>query len=192
MSSASGAGDERVLIVGGSVSKLTTPYVLAELGGSELEIWQVVGSDSSEAVEMVRQRYEPGEAVLVFDTGTNDTDPRVLARNLRRAARLVGDACMVVPTVEREVGGGEADAKNRAIFEFAASRPGTQTPEWSGVVEMRPELLLEPQGFEQNHPAATFRAKLVSAAIRECLAFRRGLEPPRSKPTWLQPVRLPN
>ena len=52
---------------------------------------------------------------------------------------MIGDRCMVVPTIHGyTVNGVDNTGKNRVVHEFAASRPGTQTPDWAGAVAAHP------------------------------------------------------
>jgi hypothetical protein len=192
--SARGRVIPEALIVGDSISKLTTPYVRGDLlGNLEIEVtyWQALNADSNRAVRLVEEVYKSSESIVVFDAGTNDNPrtPRVLARNLRKVARLVGDSCMVLPTLDDTASGVSNNANTKAVFDFAASRPGTQVPEWAGVVDMRPSLRFRPHGFHPNHPAAIFRAEMVAEAIRACLDYLRGEDRgSRPDPVWLAPV----
>jgi hypothetical protein len=176
LASAAPLQQREALIVGDSVSKLTIPYMLGSLASVRLEIWQEVNSNSARGVELLEDRYAPTQSVIVFDTGTLDPAerPAMLKRSLRKVAAKVGDRCLVVPTIERYRSGAENIAKNRAIFAFAASRPGTQVPEWAAIADMRPKLWLQPHDFHPNHEAATYRARLVTRAVRACFAYRSG------------------
>jgi lysophospholipase L1-like esterase len=55
------------------------------------------------------------------------------------------------------------------VREFAASRPGTQTPEWARAVATHPELMQS----DHLHPVpagADFRARLIARGVKDCLA----------------------
>lgn len=101
------------------------------------------------AITLRRDAATPGATcaqhrVVVFDAGTNDNPayPQILAGNLARVAATVGDRCMVVPTIHSLHPGGVDDSgKNQVVREFAAARPGTQTPDWQGAVFRHPELM---------------------------------------------------
>ena len=50
--------------------------------------------------------------------------------------------CIVVPTIHGfTVNGVDNAGKNRVVAQFAASRPGTQTPDWAGFVHTHPQLM---------------------------------------------------
>lgn len=186
------AREPEVMVVGNSIAKLTTPYLIGPLSGVRLEIWTEVNSNSNRGIELAEHAYKPSQSALVFDSGTTDpaATPPMIARSLRKVAALVGDDCIVVPTIEHAPSGAERVRENRAIFEFAASRPGTQVPEWSGLVAMRPKLWLQPRDFHANHQASTSRARLVRQAIHACLAFKAGhpKREPKTEPTHTPPV----
>ena len=99
-----------------------------------LTINAVGGYNSFQILELFEESYDPSQRVIVFDAGTNDNPsyPQILAENLGKVAATVGDRCMVVPTIHGLHPGGVDDSgKNRTVAEFAASRPGTQTPDWN-------------------------------------------------------------
>ena len=110
--------------------------------------------------------------MIVFDAGTNDNPnyPEILAGNLQ-VVTAVGDRCMVVPTIHGFiVDGVDNEGKNQVVREFAASRPGTQMPDWAGVAEPHPELMQA----DDLHPiaeGADFRAQLIAQGVRACLAL---------------------
>jgi hypothetical protein len=58
--------------------------------------------------------------------------------------------------------------KNRVVHEFAASRPGTQTPDWATAVNQNPSLL-EPDNLHPNPEGSEVRAQLIAEGIRGCL-----------------------
>ena len=79
--------------------------------------------------------------MIVFDAGTNDNPgyPQILAGNLAKVAATVGDRCMVVPTIHGfTVNGVDNAGKNHVVKAFAASRPGTQVPDWARFVATLP------------------------------------------------------
>ena len=77
---------------------------------------------------------------------------------------------MVVPTIHGcTVNGVDNAGKNRVVAEFAASRPGTQTPDWAGVVDTHPELMQS----DNLHPIAAgadYRARLIARGVKHCLS----------------------
>jgi hypothetical protein len=77
---------------------------------------------------------------------------------------------MVVPTIHGfTVDGVDNTGKNRVVEAFAASRPGTQVPDWAGTVAAHPELMQA----DDLHPipaGAERRAQLIARGIQGCLA----------------------
>jgi hypothetical protein len=133
--------------------------------------------------------------VVVFDAGTNDNPayPQILEENLAKVAATVGDRCMVVPTMHGfTVNGVDNSGKNRVVRAFAASRPGTQTPDWAGAVAAHPDLL-QPDGLHPIPAGAELRARLIAQGVQACLAFEASQIEARtpvleSAPEQLQPV----
>jgi hypothetical protein len=110
--------------------------------------------------------------VIVFDAGTNDNPsyPQILAENLGKVATTVGNRCMVVPTIHGLHPGGVDDSgKNRVVAEFAASRPGTQTPDWQGAVFAHPELM-QADNLHPIEAGAELRAQLIAQGVMACLS----------------------
>ena len=82
----------------------------------------------------------------------------------------IGDRCMVVPTIHGyTVNGVDNTGKNRVVHEFAASRPGTQTPDWAGAVAAHPELM-QSDDLHPTPEGADLRARLIAQGILGCLA----------------------
>jgi hypothetical protein len=161
-----------VLVVGDSLEELSSPYLPKYLPGVELTVNAVGGYNSFQILELFEESYDPSQSVIVFDAGTNDNPnyPQILAENLTKVAATVGNRCMVVPTVHGyTVEGVDNTGKNRAVAEFAASRPGTQTPDWAGTAETHPELMQS----DDLHPieaGAELRAQLIAQGVTACLA----------------------
>ncbi|MBS1881008.1 MAG: hypothetical protein JST31_15965, partial [Actinobacteria bacterium] len=165
-------GDGGVLVVGDSLEELTSPHLEALLPGVPLTINAVGGSNSYQIFDLFQESYSPSDSVIVFDAGTNDNPayPQILAENLHKVAAEIGNRCMVVPTIHGyTVNGVNNRGKNRTVHEFAASRPGTQTPDWAATVNQNPGLL-EPDHLHPNPEGAEIRAELVAEGIRACLA----------------------
>ncbi len=174
-----------VLVVGDSLEELTSPYLSRYLPGVKLTVNAVGGSNSYQIFDLFRESYEPSQSVVVFDAGTNDDPayPQILAGNLAKVAAIVGpETCMVVPTIHGyTVNGVNNTGKNRVVREFAASRPGTQVPEWAGWVHTHQSLMAD-----QLHPGpegAEERAQLIAQGILGCLggATTSSPRPARSK-----------
>jgi hypothetical protein len=186
-----------VLVVGDSLEELTSPYLSKFLPGIPITVDAVGGSNSYQILELFEESYDPSQRVIVFDAGTNDNPsyPQILAENLSKVATAVGDRCMVVPTIHGLHPGGVDDSgKNRTVAEFAASRPGTQTPDWAGFVAHHPELMQA----DHLHPieaGAEARARLIAQGVMGCLAYESGATassaPQRGPALKTAPARVP-
>jgi hypothetical protein len=171
----SAAAAPHVLVVGDSLEELTSPYLQRYLPGVELTVNAVGGSNSYEIFDLFRESYEPSDSVIVFDAGTNDDPeyPQILAGNLAKVAAIVGERCMVVPTIHGfTVNGVDNTGKNRVVAEFAASRPGTQVPDWAGVVATQPQLM-QADGLHPIPAGANLRAQLIAQGVEGCLAYEK-------------------
>lgn len=176
------AAPPKALVVGDSLEELTSPHLSRYLPGVELAINAVGGYNSYQIFDLFQESYEPSDDVIVFDAGTNDNPsyPEILAGNLAKVAGIVGDRCMVVPTIHGLHPGGVDDSgKNRVVAEFAASRPGTQVPDWAGVVATHPELM-QADNLHPIEEGADYRAQLIAQGVEGCLAYEqaRATAPP--------------
>lgn len=165
-------GSGRVLIVGDSLEELTAPYLQHLLPGVPITVNAVGGSNSFQIFDLFQESYEPSDSVIVFDAGTNDDPhyPQILAENLAKVAQTVGNRCIVVPTIHGfTVSGVDNAGKNRVVAEFAASRPGTQTPDWAGFVHTHPQLM-QSDNLHPIEAGAEARARLIAEGIDRCLA----------------------
>jgi lysophospholipase L1-like esterase len=186
-----------VLVVGDSLEELTSPYLAKFLPGVPLTINAVGGYNSYQILELFEESYDPSQRVIVFDAGTNDNPsyPQILAENLGKVAATVGDRCMVVPTIHGLHPGGVDDSgKNRTVAEFAASRPGTQTPDWQGAVFSHPELM-QADNLHPIEAGAELRARLIAQGVMACLAGSTGgsasSAPSRGPALAEAPARIP-
>ncbi|HEY2479720.1 MAG TPA: hypothetical protein VGI17_13450 [Solirubrobacterales bacterium] len=165
-------GSGRVLVVGDSLEELTSPYLQHFLPGVPITVNAVGGSNSYQIFDLFQESYEPSDSVIVFDAGTNDDPeyPQILAENLKKVAQIVGNRCIVVPTIHGfTVNGVDNAGKNRAVAEFAASRPGTQTPDWAGFVHTHPQLM-QSDNLHPIEAGAQARGELIAEGISSCLA----------------------
>lgn len=165
-----------VLVVGDSLEELTSPYLGKFLPGIPITVNAVGGSNSFQILELFEESYDPSQRVIVFDAGTNDNPayPQILAENLSKVAATVGNRCMVVPTIHGLHPGGVDDSgKNRTVAEFAASRPGTQTPDWQRAVFQHPELM-QADNLHPIEAGAELRARLIAQGVMGCLAYESG------------------
>ena len=188
--SAQASGSGGVLVVGDSLEELTSPYLKQYLPGVPLTVNAVGGSNSFQIFDLFQESYDPSQSVIVFDAGTNDNPayPEILAGNLRKVAAEIGDRCMVVPTIHGlTVNGIDSSGKNRVVREFAASRPGTQVPDWATAEETHPELMQA----DDLHPipaGAELRARLIARGIKACLGIATA---PVAKPALESAPDLP-
>ena len=169
---ASASGSGGVLVVGDSLAELTSPYLRRYLPSVPITVDGVGGSNTYQIYELFEKSYDPSQSVIVFDAGTNDNPayPQILAENLKKVTGVIGDRCMVVPTIHGyTVNGVDNTGKNRVVREFAASRPGTQTPDWAGAVAAHPELM-QADGLHPIAAGADLRARLIAQGILGCLA----------------------
>lgn len=161
-----------VLVVGDSLEELSSPYLPELLPGVKLTVNAVGGSNTYEIFDLFEESWEPSDSVVVFDGGTNDNPeyPEILEGNLHKVAEIVGPGtCMVVPTVHGyTVNGVDNAGKNRVVREFAAARPGTQTPDWASAVHQHPELM-QSDGLHPIEAGSQLRAELIAAGILGCL-----------------------
>ena len=165
-------GDGRVLVVGDSLEELTSPYLQHLLPGVPITVNAVGGSNSFQIFDLFQESYEPSDSVIVFDAGTNDDPeyPQILAENLKKVAQTVGGRCIVVPTIHGfTVNGVDNAGKNQVVAEFAASRPGTQTPDWAGFVHTHPQLM-QSDNLHPIEAGAEARGRLIAEGIDRCLA----------------------
>jgi hypothetical protein len=170
---ATASGGGGVLVVGDSLEVLTIPYLKRYLPGIPLTTNAVGGYNSYQIYELFEESYDPSQSVIVFDAGTNDNPayPQILAGNLTKVAAAIDDRCMVVPTIHGlSVDGIGNEGKNSVVRSFAASRFGTQVPDWAGAVATHPELMQA----DDLHPVpagADYRARLIAQAVKGCLGF---------------------
>lgn len=181
-----------MLVVGDSLEVLTSPYLKRYLPGVALTVNAQGGYNSYQIRELFEESYDPSQSVIVFDAGTNDNPayPRILAENLASVAATVGERCMVVPTIHGlTVDGVDNTGKNEVVESFAASRPGTQVPDWARAVATHPELMQA----DNLHPipaGADYRARLIARSVEGCLSHPAGVasEPALRSAPMLRPV----
>jgi len=166
-------GTGGVLVVGDSLEVLTKPYLPRHLPGIPLAHNAVGGYSSPQIFKLFERSYDPSQSVIVFDAGTNDNAdyPEILAGRLKAVASRVGARCMVVPTIHRFTYRRtfvDNRRKNRVVRAFAASRPGTQTPDWAEVAATRPDLMQSDE-LHPNAKGADYRARLIAEGVQACL-----------------------
>lgn len=171
--SAQASGNGGVLVVGDSLEELTSPYLQQYLPGVPLTVNAVGGYNSFQIFDLFEESYDPSQSVIVFDAGTNDNPayPEILAGNLSKVAAAIGDRCMVVPTIHGfTVDGIDNTGKNNVVAAFAASRPGTQVPDWARAEETHPELM-QADDLHPTAAGADLRARLIAKGIKGCLGI---------------------
>lgn len=174
------ASPPNVLVVGDSLEELTAPYLERYLRGVPVTVNAVGGSNSYEIFDLFEESYDPSQTVIVFDAGTNDNPnyPQILAENLQKVEATVGNRCLVVPTIHGyTVGGTDNTGKNRTVIGFAASRPGTQVPDWAGAIAADPGLL-QSDGLHPTPEGADYRAQLIAQGVLACLSYAQTVVPP--------------
>ena len=165
-------GSGEVLVVGDSLEVLTSPYLKQYLPGVRLTVNAEGGYNSIQIFDLFQESYDPAQSVIVFDAGTNDNPayPEILASNLDKVAGIVGNRCLVVPTIHGfTVDGVDNTGKNRVVRSFAASHPKTEVPDWARAVATHPELMQS----DDLHPipaGADYRAQLIARGVQACLA----------------------
>ena len=116
-----GGGAKRAFAAGGEVLQIGDSLSVGMAGALKKLVDKLVtdarvGRASDEAVDVLKRKLKKSYREVIFDVGTNDAHANVLARNLKRAHRLLkNDQEMIVSTVR----GPGAEAKNRIIREFA-------------------------------------------------------------------------
>jgi hypothetical protein len=169
-------GSGGVLVVGDSLEELTSPYLQQYLPSSSLTINAEGGYNSLQIYKLFQESYDPSQSVIVFDAGTNDNPayPEILAGRLQAVAQQIGGRCMVVPTIHGlTVNGVNSAGKNSTVVDFAASRPGTQTPDWARVVATHPELM-QSDNLHPTPAGADYRARLIARGVKDCLSQGSG------------------
>jgi len=173
MAPAAASAAPKVLVVGDSLQESTSLYLEQYLPGVEVTVNAVGGSNTFEILDLFEESYEPSYSVVVFDGGTNDNPnyPQILEENLAKVAAQVGNRCMVVPTIHGyTVEGANNRGKNRVVHAFAASRPGTQTPDWATAANTRPDLM-QADNLHPSEAGADYRAQLIADGILGCLGY---------------------
>jgi lysophospholipase L1-like esterase len=162
-----------VLVVGDSLEELTSPHLANYLPGVKLTVNAVGGTNTFEILDLFEESYDSAQNVIVFDGGTNDNPnyPEILEENLAKVAAQVGDRCMVVPTIHGyTVEGANNRGKNSVVHRFAASRPGTQTPDYASLVNHNPSLL-QSDNLHPTEEGAERRAELLAQGILGCIGY---------------------
>ncbi len=118
-----------------------------------------VGRRSDEALDILKKKLRDVYQSVIFDVGTNDASAEALAKSLRKARNLLGnDQQLFVPTVR----GPEADAKNRAIRNFAKRNDNVTVIPWAGV----DNVTLDSMGIHPNASGYQRRAELVARSVQ--------------------------
>jgi hypothetical protein len=159
----------KVLYVGDSLGVGTAPYLREQLDEA-IEVDAETGRPSTAGVDVLGSLFAAEDDVVVFDLGTNDADPAVLADSLAAARGIAGDRCLVIATLNRPpLNGAPVEPLNRVITRFAASDPNSELVDWRAAATRRPDLLTD--GIHATAEGYSLRAGLFAEAIESCLAF---------------------
>jgi lysophospholipase L1-like esterase len=134
-----------------------------------IQINAETGRTSSTGVSILADEYR-GQGVVVFDLGTNDSPsaPGQLLGELEEARRIVGNACLVLATINRPpVGGTSYDGMNRVIENFSFRDGNAQVVPWADYPEIRPQVVYA-DGVHVTPYGYTVRAHLIADAIAAC------------------------
>ena len=159
----------KVVYVGDSLGVGTAPYLREQLDEA-IDVHAETGRPSSSGVDVLGSLIGPEDDVVVFDLGTNDTDPAVLADSLAASRGIAGDRCLVVATLNRPpLNGAPVEPLNRVISRFAARDPNSEVVDWREVASRQPGLLTD--GIHATAEGYALRAGLFAEVIESCLAF---------------------
>jgi lysophospholipase L1-like esterase len=178
-----------VYVIGDSLEVGTSPYLPRYLAGFSVRVDADESRSSTAGVQILQQRLQPSDEVIVFDLGTNDGpgDTGLIQSQLSEAAQLVGDRCLVVATIHRPPYGGVSyDAFNGAIESFAAGRPNTQLVDWDSYADAHPELIYS----DGVHPTASgydLRARLIAEGVQGCVGGSPATAPVAPSPDGESP-----
>jgi hypothetical protein len=87
------------------------------------------------------------------------------------------------------VEGTNNDGKNRAVREFAASRPGTQVPDWAGAIASDPAVL-QSDGLHPTPEGSDLRAQLIAQGVLGCLSYSETIQPAGPPPEAIEATRM--
>jgi len=157
-----------VLVVGDSLEVGTEPNLRRELPGVQLDVDAKTSRPSSDGLAVLESALGPEHEVVVFDLGTNDdpSNPDALAANLESAARIAGDRCLVLATINRPPLGGVSDAGLNQAVDRVAAASGAEIADWRSAAR-RPGVL-QPDGVHATASGYELRAQIVADAIRSC------------------------
>jgi hypothetical protein len=156
-----------VLDIGDSLTVGSEPTLKQIVPGIQIDAQ--VGRSSATGLSLLESEYG-GQNVVVFDLGTND-DPSAtgqLLAELQQIRRTIGNACLVLSTINRPPYHVVSFAGlNRVIENFALRDGNTQVVPWQLYTRLHPEVVysdgvhVTPYGYE-------FRAHVLATAISAC------------------------
>lgn len=153
-----------ILVIGDSLQVGTGPHLVARLG-ERVKVFARRGRPSSVGLEVLRAKLRDRYGVVVFDLGSNDDHlrPKILARNMRAARRLITPRrCMVIATVNPD----RREPLNRVIRRIA-ERKNVVLFDWQRLTKRRPELLTEDR-VHATPDGYAVRARQLLRKIRTC------------------------
>ncbi len=155
-----------VLDVGDSLTVGSTPTLRQIVPGIKIDAQ--TGRPSAAGVSILASEYS-GQSVVVFDLGTNDSPSAgAFLANLAQVRRIIGNACLVVATINRPpVGGVSYAGLNRAIDNFAFRDGNTQVVPWQLYTRIHPEVVYS-DGVHVTPYGYLFRAHVIATAISAC------------------------
>jgi len=187
LASDAGAAEKRtyarssILYVGDSLGVGTHPQLVRMLSGMPPDVDAKIGRTSSEGLTALRLRLRRWHRVVIFDLGTNDSHVSALSRNLRAAARLIGDRRLIVFTLNRP----RATRFNRMVSRIAASIRTVALIHWHAIAAR--EDLLSSDGVHPSTRGYRRRARLIADQL--ALLRRRTGKP--ASPSGLRSGRSP-
>jgi len=156
-----------VLDIGDSLTVGSEPTLKQIVPGIQIDAQ--VGRSSATGLSLLQSEYG-GQSVVVFDLGTND-DPSATGQflaELQQVRRMIGNACLVLSTINRPPYHGVSFAGlNRVIENFALRGGNAQVVPWQLYTRIHPEVVysdgvhVTPYGYE-------FRAHVIATAISAC------------------------
>ena len=159
-----------VLVVGDSLAEGTMYYLPSILKGHPLTSRYHIGYALRTALPWLEETAPTLPPIVVVNLGNNDAPvPSLLGPQIRRALDVLGNRCVIWPTiVARGSYNGYPWANfNKVLRAETANRPNVDVLDWVSVVAKHPEWLAS-DGIHVSGVGYQTRARLVAAAIDRC------------------------